>query len=592
MQKWLSFLDHFTPWRLATYLAALLFTIGFGAAFEAGNIQVESPQGVGSSIVFTQLPAKGEQRARLVRLLPNGDRWVLTEGLYSARDPSLSFDGTRVLFAGKKTASSYWQVYEMQVDGSGLRQITHEAMDCRSPIYQSAFYAITSDRTWHQITFVGSVAESVPNLYSAKLDGTMVRRITHNPYGDLDPFLMPDGRVLFAGRQSNRREGDSERVALFGINLDGTDYAIFSGDEGARFKRMPSVTTSQLAVFVESDEPTPDGAGHLAAVALRRNLHSHRRLTESSDGLFHSPSPLPNGEILVSRRPSDGSTTYAIYRFDPSTAKMARVYDDPDYHDIQAKLLGPQPEPDGRSSVVNEEDPTGVLYCLNVYINDLEKRSWMPRGMVKRLRVLEGLPRPGSAAGGSQLPPATRMLGEIDVEEDGSFNIRVPANIPIQLQLLDDEGMALRSCTWIWARNRESRGCIGCHEDGELTPENLVVRAVTKPSVPLTLPPEKRRTVRFARDIQPILARKCEDSSCHDGGVRPLLRGLQDLKAQLKGAARTSPLVWQIFGRNTSRPWDGVAQSGAIEQMPPKSAAPLTEEEKRAIIEWIDLGAE
>jgi Tol biopolymer transport system component len=568
-----------------------LSPFALGAALQHGDSRVEALQELGSSIVFTQLPARGEPRARLMRLLPNGDRQVLTQDFYSARDPAISFDGKRILFAGKKTASAYWQVYEMQADGSGLRQITDEAMDCRSPIYQSTLYVITSDKPWYQISFVGLVRGGAPNLYSAKLDGTTVRRITYNPYGDADPFLMPDGRVLFASRQSYRREGVTERVALFGVNLDGTDYAIFSGDEGARFKRMACVTTSRLAVFVESDEPAPDGAGRLAAVTLRRPMHSHRRLTEASDGLFHSPSPLPHGEVLVSRRLSNGSTTYGIYRFDPSTGKRVRVFDDPDYDDIQAKLLSPRPEPDGRSSVVNEQDPTGILYGLNVYTHDLEKRSWMPHGTVKRLRVLEGLPGPGSAEDGSPPPLSARMLGEINVEADGSFNIRVPANIPIQLQLLDAEGMALRSCAWIWVRNKEPRGCIGCHEDGELTPENRMVTALTKPTVPLTLRPERRRSVRFARDIQPILARKCADRTCHGGGVQPLLQSLRDLKPHVTPAARASPLVWHIFGRNTSRPWDRVAIPGAIEPMPPESSVPLTADERRTIIEWIDLGA-
>ena len=64
-----------------------------------------------------------------------------------------------------------------------------------------------------------------------------------------------------------------------------------------------------------------------------------------------------------------------------------------------------------------------------------------------------------------------RFIGEIDADEDGSFNVRIPANIPIQIQALDAAGMALRTSAWIWARNREQRGCIGCHEDGERTPE-------------------------------------------------------------------------------------------------------------------------
>ena len=69
----------------------------------------------------------------------------------------------------------------------------------------------------------------------------------------------------------------------------------------------------------------------------------------------------------------------------------------------------------------------------------------------------------------------------IAVEEDGSFNLEVPANTPIELQLLDDDGMALRRCGWIWAKNHEPRGCIGCHEDGEL------VRSLGIPGNPYSL---------------------------------------------------------------------------------------------------------
>ena len=577
--------------RLA--VSAAVFVLGLGVVFQQVTGAVEGREEFGAGIVFTQLPLEaGSEPARLVRRLPDGSLQALSEGFASARDPDISFDGQRILFAGQKRASDHWQVYEMAADGSGVRRVTNVPMDCRGPIYQSTLYVLTSDKPWYQISFVGSTRERYPNLYSAKLDGTAVRRITHNPHGDMDPFLMQDGRILFASRQGNRLEGaEAERVALFGVNLDGTDYAIFSGDEGARLKRMPCVTTGRLAVFVESEKPERDGAGTLAAVTLRRNLHSHRTLTAASDGLFHSPSPLPNGEILVSRRPADGSGTHGIYRFDPATGKTVLIYDDPERHDIQAKLLIPRPEPDGRSSVVNEQDPTGILYCLNVYATDLENRDWMPPGSVKRLRVIEGLPWARTAAGGPPPLPGTRMLGEIDVEDDGSFNIRVPANIPIQLQLLDAGGLALRTCRWIWVRNKEPRGCIGCHEDGELTPENRMVKAMRKPSIALTLEPERRRTVRFGRDVAPVLSAKCHNGACHAGGAPPRLESRHDLRAHLSATARTSPLVWRLFGRNTSRPWDGTASGGVNRPMPPESSAPLTEDEKRTIIEWIDLGA-
>jgi Tol biopolymer transport system component len=543
-------------------------------------------------MVWVQLAsAPGSQVARLVRSLPDGALRVLSEEFYSARDPDVSFDGERILFAGKRRQASLWQIYEMAIDGSGVRQIIDAPMDCRQPIYQSTIYEITSDEPWYQISFVGSTDERVPSLYSAKLDGTAIRRITFGPYGETDPFAMPDGRILFAGRQSNRLEpGDRDRVALFATNLDGTDISIFAGDEGARLKRMPCVTSNRLAVFVESEEPTRDGAGRLAAVTLRRNLHSHRELTTAPDGLYHFPSPLPDGEILVSRRPEDGSGTYGVYRFDPVSGKATLIYDDPQRHDIQARSLGPRAEPDGRASVVDEGEPTGVLYGLDVYTTDFEQSDWMPRGSAKRLRVLEGLPGQPAAANETPPLPRTRVLGETDVEPDGSFNVRVPANTPVQLQLLDVDGLALRTCAWIWVRNRESRGCIGCHEDAELTPENRMVDAVTEPSISLTPAPETRRAVEFSRDVAPILSENCSDGGCHEHrGIRRAER--DQLVPYLAPAARTSPLVWHLFGRNTSRPWDETAAVSGGRGISAECSASIAEEKRRIVSEWIDLGA-
>ena len=434
-------------------------------------------------IVFTQLAAgqrlapgdSGMLRAaygdgaRLVLRSPEGALRVLSEGFHSAADPDVSFDGKRILFAARRTASDNWNIYEMEAGGGVARQITRGLGDCRSPAYQPALFVLDAERPWYQITFVSNVDAPSTNLYSVKLDGSGLRRLTFNPSSSFDPFLMPDGRILFASWQRhNPAHGPRGRIGLFGVNLDGTDFAVFSAGEVQRIKHMPCVTTSRLAVFVEAEQAPWDGAGRLGSVSLRRNLHSHRAITGPADGLFHSPSPLPDGTILVSRRPADDTGTHAIYRLDPATGRRDLLFDDPERHDIQARLLAPRPEPDGRSSVVDESDPNGKLYCLSVYTADVA----LAPGTARRLRVVEG-----SAQG------ASRALGEVNLEEDGSFNIQVPANIPIQLQVLDAGGKPLRSCAWIWVKNRESRGCIGCHEDGELVPENRLATALTRPSV-------------------------------------------------------------------------------------------------------------
>ena len=115
--------------------------------------------------------------------------------------------------------------------------------------------------------------------------------------------------------------GIAGRFILCGINTDGTDQSAFSTDEGKRVKQMPCVTTNGLAVFVESEKIGWDGAGSLGGITTRRPLHSYRPITRESEGLFHSPSPLKDGRILVSRRSIDGSDSHGLYRLDPSNGQ-------------------------------------------------------------------------------------------------------------------------------------------------------------------------------------------------------------------------------------------------------------------------------
>ena len=637
-----------------------------------------------NAFIVTQLPSASSQQAvtafdrqeakvdwflkfgdgaRLVKVNPDSSIEELSRDFHSACDPAISFDATHILFAAKRTRTDNWNIFEMSIDGSNIKQITNAMGNCRGPCYQPALYTIAppkpKDQTttvgsqevtesWadmiairHQVTFVGSEKDvlnetgvmSATSLYSCKLDGTALWRLTFNLSSDMDPHIMQDGRLLFASWQrAGLDRGLDGRIALCSINIDGTDYAMFYADQGRRIKRMPCTTTKGLAVFIEADQLLWDGAGSIGSTLLRRPLNSYRPITRESDGLFHSPSALADGRIFVSRRSNNDTDTYGVYCLDPSSGQLELVFDSPEYHDIQAKVIYPCPEPDGRSSVVTEEDPNGKLYCIDVYISDFDKPEWMTPRTVKRLRVLEGLlPAPvaygllasngAKVPGGSRVVPTPvaqrRILGEIDIEQDGSFNIEIPANTPIELQTLDADGIALRSCGWIWAKNHEPRGCIGCHEDGELTPENVLVKAVTHPSVKLNLPAEQRRTVDFRRDIMPIIAKKCV--RCHSQAV-PALCLADDLSSAAQadyktcfnrsyesllapgdrpgsgkyvhpGKARTSPLIWRIFGRNTSRPQDITFSQPKVPQMPPIKDQELTRDEKRTFAEWIDMGA-
>lgn len=582
--------------------------------------------------------------ARIARLDPDGTLHVLTAGFHSACEPDVSFDGKRFLFAGKRTAQEPWNIYEMAIDGSAVRQITRGLGDCRWPGYQSTQYVITATEPWYQITFI-STGHGWANeagggpawaLYCCRLDGSEVRRLTFNLSSDYDPVIMWDGRLLYASWQrASLDHGPSGRIRIFGVNTDGSDYAAYVAPVGRRIQHMPCTTPTGLAVFVECDQAPWDGAGSLGAVEIRRPWKTYRPLTGPADGLFHSPAPLPDGRLLVSWRPADGSRSLGLYCLDVASGRLALVWDDPAMHDFHAKAVYARPEPDGRSSVVSEHDPHAKLYCLNVYLSDLGPKQGFTPGVARWVRLVEGIPRRGSPSDStgkpenlaSLLPPLAlrRVLGEVPLEKDGSFTLEVPANTPLEIQLLDADGLALRRCGWIWARSHQAQGCIGCHEDPELSPENYLSEALKKDAVAIVPPVEKRMRVDFRRDLLPVIAAKC--AGCHDAagspprldvppqasgpesadGARRVYEALlapQDASAKTgqasqanwgkyvhPGRARTSPLVWHLMGRNTSRRWDGPWAERPAKPIEPGRLPPLTEEERRQFILWIDLGA-
>ena len=449
------------------------------------------PEGVGRQ----SLAARGESfpRARLLLIFPDSSTRVFSDGFFSARDPDVSFDGLRLLFSGKKTADDGWDIYEAPLDGRGARQITKGLGDCWNPCYQGTLFTLDSPAPWYQVTFVRGAAGVMnendegprTNLYSCKLDGSAVRQLTFNLSSDAHPWQLDDGRVLLASWQrATLDRGPTGHVGLFSVNTDGVDYSLFAEDHGSRTGHMPCVTRQGLVVFVETDEAAGDGAGWLASVTLRRPLHSYHAVTRPADGLFRCPAPLPDGRILACRKGPGAGNTYDVCCVDPASGTWETVFHDPQYSTVQVRSIYPRPEPDGRSSNVIEEDPHGKLYCLNVYTTDLANPAWLPPGSAKRLRVLEGVPRgkrPASAVGGRarfvEKMAVRRLLDEVELADDGSFNIQIPANIPIQLQLVDARGMALRTCAGSGRRTTSradasaaTRMANGCRKTGSPRP--------------------------------------------------------------------------------------------------------------------------
>lgn len=591
------------------------------------------------------------ERARIVLVATNGTTRVLSEGFQSACDPVVAFDSKHMLFSGKKSAQDLWSIWELEFADGSVRQITKER-DCRYPCYLSPLFTLDSPKPWYTIAFAsdekmiderGNPCSS--SIYNLSLDGSELRRVTYNPNRNVDPFQMWDNRLLYAGQRSRTEPGGvGVRSSLYSVNVEGTEVELYGGEQGGRFQRMPCATPDGLVVFIETDNSVWDNGGQLACVDQKRPHVTYRPLTSDTNLAFVYPSPFRENQVLVSRRTSAKDGRDSIYLFDAKSGSNQPVFDDPQYHTLQAHAVMPRQQPDGRSTVVNPKVDTGIFYAINCYDTDPQIRTNLDQGTLKRVRIIEGVTSASitavqngpkdllylSDAKASKGPAvARRILGEAPIEPDGSFNVEVPADTPILIQTLDRNGMALGTCGWVWVKPKEPRGCVGCHEDPELTPENNYVQALRRKSTPVLPPAAERRQVAFKNDVVPILKNRCATAECHGSATtsfqvslhadQPSEQDLQQAYATLlsprqggaslpgpipqvgryidAGRARTSLLVWQLFGRDTSRPWDRArgetnVKALRVKPMPPRHAGgPLAEDEIRTIIEWIDLGA-
>lgn len=434
--------------------------------------------------------------SRIVRFDPqdSADGVVeLTRGFVAAGRPDVSFDGKHILFVGKRFASEAYQIWEMDTNGSGLRIITKGVGNCRSAIYLPSMYTIDADQPFYQLAFCSdSVGHAGGSLYTCRLDGSRVRQVTFDPGGVSDPFLLSDGRLLFSSWRSVAGSAARLQSVLLTVNTDGTDVFPFAGaGQAPVIRTMPCETPDGRIVYVESASVDPLHGGRLVAVESRRSLHTPEVVVSAAPGSYSSPMPLDDGGLLVSYRPGPGAS-YGIYRLDPASRERSNVvYDDPAWHELHARELRPRRVPPGRSSVVDDRVQTGLLYCLNAYLTNLDAAQSNNERRIDKVRIFGAQATTGGTSVASRSPahvrlPASiigeKLLGEVSVESDGSFYVELPARTPFRLQTVDADGTVLQAMrSWLWVMPKEARGCIGCHEDREMAPPNRHVLALRKP---------------------------------------------------------------------------------------------------------------
>jgi hypothetical protein len=250
----------------------------------------------------------------------------------------------------------------------------------------------------------------------------------------------------------------------------------FAGTDGPAQLRQPvELPDRQIAYHVIDDKT---GQRRIDTVLLRRPATTAAPLVDDPQLELRSVAPAWQRQLIVglSRGGSSSGYELATLDLDHPSAGLRKLFDDPNYEDVDAVTTAPRITPKGQISMLKPDSATGEVLVIDAGLTRGEdgRDTSVP---AKRMRIYKVAPPTDGK-------PAEEMVSELDLAADGSLYTKVPANAPLRFQTLDDQGNVLReSRSWIWVRPAEIRGCIGCHEDPETAPPNRV---------PLVLKPQSK----------------------------------------------------------------------------------------------------
>jgi hypothetical protein len=252
---------------------------------------------------------------------------------------------------------------------------------------------------------------------------------------------------------------------------DGTKSELFyKGSNGSELSGRGMETDNGRIIFIESVKSNP-GKGYLISVSYNRPLHSRLNLSSDIEGDFRAVCPQPSGKLLVSYRKTT-TDRYALYEFDSENKSLGKlIYSNNDFDVLEVVDAVKHIRPRKLPSEVNAVIKTGLIMCQDVNVDDDPLK--ISGALLKKISKVE-------------IMGIDSSMGVFKPSVDGSFYLKVIADKPFQIRTLDEMGNVLRKCYWIWLRPNERRGCVGCHEDQDIVPDNRISLAVKK--APIGIP--------------------------------------------------------------------------------------------------------
>lgn len=513
--------------------------------------------------------------------------------------PDLSSDGRKVLFAycryyphvpelkDKVTKpnlpeDAFYHIYEMNLDGSGRRQLTRGRYDdfdarylpggdivflsTRKGVFLQCSQANTAATTREDLadSYVrcgGGDFRPVPvfTLHAMNARGGNLRPISAFENFEYTPAVANDGRVLYT-RWDYIDRFNGPFFSLWSTNPDGTNPQLVYGNYTVRPQVICDarpVPRSHKLVFTASAHHSIVGG---SLVLFDRNLGTEEaaplvRLTpevpfpetEANVGAYYAnPWALSEQHFLtgwsnrklpphcrVDNSDQNPVNAMGLYLYD-AFGNLTLLHRDPAISSSNPIPVRRQPQPPAIAATAKADDANEGSFLLQDIYQGL---PGVPRGSVKWLRVIGVPPKVQPHMnqpnlGVSREDPGKFLLGAAPVETDGSAYFRVPSGVSIFFQALDADGLALqtmRSLTYVTPK--QTLACVGCHESRESAPvaaRSLPLAARRQPSR-LTPGPAGSWPLRYDQLVQPVLDKLCV--SCHHPGSSDVAAAKLDLTA-------------------------------------------------------------
>ena len=420
---------------------------------------------------------------------PHGEVHALTgfqEGYVA--DCEVSWDGRRIVFCHRGGIQDpWWRIYEINADGSGLRQLTRGPYHDVQPAYlPDGRIVFSSSRMGMRDEYHGYLATGLTIMNS---DGADIHCIGFNLGRDSEPSVLADGRVLFSRLELfySRMKTEWNVEAVF---VDGTRPVTLYGPERREYWKDVTRRSGESGwgesglrhrtLRLVQPQPFDDGrqlvvtTGGLTVVG--RGRYREHRIAHDEKMAVTSPFLLPDGRILcaagkrvIENRKSQ-PTDLGLYTMNSETGELSLIYNDPQTADFEPRpiIARKRPRIPPENPLVRSGEYTGRLLCVSATFS--QEARVRTRG--KYVRIVEGRPVVGRhqthmspVAWKNHVGTHARILGTVPLAADGSFFVEVPADRLIHCQVLDsDRRVVGNQQIWMYVRPGETKTCMGCHE--------------------------------------------------------------------------------------------------------------------------------